>query len=340
MALPKAAQKQLADAEKLHAEVYPNDAEATDKQQDTADVELREVPKGEAAEAESTPSTGETRDEATRNEESVDSDVDWEHKYNVLQGKYNAEVPRLQQDNNALQGRMNELEQQLRNMQMAPPYEEAEPTRTESLLKPDEIEDYGEDMIDVVKRAAREEFAPALSKLKQENEGLRALLGGMQQQTAISARDAMLGTLDSELKNWRQVNSHPDFIGWLENVDPYSGHKKLDMLRQAYEGNNTARVLAFFKGFLNENAAFTPTPTPNAPADPQVSLETLVAPGRPSEGDNTRAQDGNANGNAWTQDQIQAFYRDVNRGVYRNKPDEKDRIEADIFLAQSRNLIT
>ena len=43
---------------------------------------------------------------------------------------------------------------------------------------------------------------------------------------------------------------------------------------------------------------------------------------------------------AWTQDEIQAFYRDVNRGVYRNKPDEKDRIEADIFLAQSKNLIT
>ena len=157
----------------------------------------------------------------------------------------------------------------------------------------------------------------------------------MQQQTVQNARQTMLEQLDSALPNWREVNGNQEFLGWLENVDPYSGNKKLDMLRQAFEGNNTARVMAFFKGFLNENAAFTTSQSP-APtqAEPKVGLETLVAPGRASDGDDPRAQEGNVNGKVWTSAEITGFYRDVQRGKYQSNPVERERLERDIFLAQ------
>lgn len=341
MALPKAAKKQLAEAEKLHAEIYAEEEKPV----------LTEVPTDEPSESPTAP-TAPKAEEAAPPEETVPElrpeagqdqgnagAENWEHKYSVLKGKYDAEVPRLQQANNALSGRVDEMSAQM-NQLMAEQAKPADPIEPGQYLNAEEIDDYGEDMIAVVKKAAREEFEPAMASLQQENAQLRGLLGGMQQQTVQSARQTMLDTLDGEVANWRELNSQPEFIGWLENLDPYSGQKKLDMLRAAFEGNNAPRVLAFFRGYLNENAAFTAGNGPStAGQDPQVSLDTLVAPGRPSDGNDTRAQEGNTK-KIWTQQEIGSFYNDVNRGVYRLRPEKKAELEADIFDAQLTGRIT
>lgn len=333
MALPKAAQKQIEAAEKLHAETYPETAapegtvlaevpnDQSAPQGEPSAETVREVPEGEGeAQAPSAPT--------------AETPVDWKHKYDVLQGKYNAEVPRLQQQNEGLNSRLGDMEAQMGQLlqsQQAP----AAPIEAGSYLTEEERTDYGDDMIAVVKKAAREEFEPVVSQLQSENAQLRGLLGGMQQQNVQSARDTMLTDLDGSMSNWREVNQNQEFLGWLENVDPYSGQKKLDLLRQAFENNNTSRVLAFFKGFLNENAAYTPNQQPGSSAQAQVSLETLVAPGRAADGGEGRAQDGIPQGRVWTQADISGFYRDVNRGVYRNDPDKRASLEADLFAAQS-----
>ena len=117
MALPKAAQQQLKAAEKLHAEAYPDgDAKTpeTTTGGDTTSTELREVPKETPADD----TEGEKPGEPVQSEAPVETPTeapaedDWEHKYKVLQGKYNAEVPRLQQANDALNGRVAEMEAQ------------------------------------------------------------------------------------------------------------------------------------------------------------------------------------------------------------------------------------
>jgi len=337
MALPKAAQKQIEAAEKLHADAYTQE-----EKPELKDVTDERPPETEdAAHPDQQETLPEVSGEAPENDgDGPESDAKendpahWRHKYDVLKGKYDKEVPRLQQANSAMQGQITDLQNQMQEI-LQSSVENSEPIQPGTYLKEDEIEDYGQDMIDVVKRAAREEFEPMLAKLQEENSQLRGLLGGMQQQTVQNARQTMLEQLDSALPNWREVNGNQEFLGWLENVDPYSGNKKLDMLRQAFEGNNTARVMAFFKGFLNENAAFTTSQSP-APtqAEPKVGLETLVAPGRASDGDDPRAQEGNVNGKVWNSAEITEFYRDVQRGKYQSNPVERERLERDIFLAQ------
>ncbi len=331
MALPEAARKQLEEAEKLHQEVYgaegaepPAGKEKTDETAAPKDTPtLSEVPAapGTPEEPAATEPPAETPEDA----------VDWQHKYKVLQGKYNAEVPRLQGEVNDMKAQMQELMASLNT-----PPEEIQPG---AHLKPDEIEDYGEDMISVVKRAAREELEPEFAKLQSENSQLRGLLGGMQQTTARTARDQMIQELDDQLPTWREVNVDQGFLSWLANVDPYTGQEKLGLLQQAFENNNTTRVLAFFKGYLNENATINPQPTPGNPADPQVNLETLVAPGKAAEGQDVSAQETAPQGQRWKESEIKAFYADVNRGVYRTRPDEKERYERDIFLAQNEGRI-
>ena len=347
MALPKAAQKQLERAEKIHAEAYADgdrSNEEAEAGQDQASAGLREVPSKAPQDAQSSDSGSEESSPAPESTSeaptTVEDEGNWEHKYKVLQGKYNAEVPRLQQSVDAANGRVAEMESQMAALAAQMAENNTVPIEPASHLTAEEIADYGDDMIAVVKKAAREEFEPQVASLQSENAQLRNLLGGMQQQTALSARDSMLQALDNEasIGNWREINGHPDFLAWLENVDAYAGQKKLDMLRQAFESNNTSRVMSFFKGFLNENAAYTPTPTPST-AEPQVNLDTLVAPGRATEGGENRAQDGAPSGRVWSGADISEFYRDVNRGVYRDKPEERARLEADLFLAQDQGRI-
>jgi hypothetical protein len=359
MALPKATQKQIEEAERLHAEAYGTEEKADDRptaEQDTAAAS--EQGKGDDSKAQSASTEG-TDAKATLSEVpqdtagsedagasgdgavSKESDPEhWKHKYNVLKGKYDKEVPRLQEENAIIRGQVTELQRHMQDVINAKPQPENEnQAAKQPLITAEELEDYGSEMIDVVKRAAREEFEPVIAQLREENANLRGLLGGVQQQTTVNARQAMLDTLDEQISNWRELNSNPEFLGWLENVDPYSGEKKLDLLRTAFEGNNTARVSAFFKGFLNENAAFTSSQQP-VETKPQVSLETLVAPGRAADGDEPRAQEGNVNGKVWTDSEIKTFYRDVQRGVYQNDPVEKERLERDIFLAQQQGRIS
>jgi hypothetical protein len=126
----------------------------------------------------------------------------------------------------------------------------------------------------------------------------------------------------------------------LPNV--YTGVKRHDELRKAWDARKTPQVIAFFKGFLSEEAALLPSgnqPTSSTPAAPPASpapsktpLANLAAPGRartpaggsppPAEKPQIRASE------------ISAFYRDVNRGLYKGRDDEKTRIENMIWDAQ------
>jgi hypothetical protein len=335
MALPKAARKQIEEAEKLHAEAYAGNEEPVEP------PKLEEVPPVEPPVEPPEEPPAEIAAETPPADSNAGKENDaehWKHKYNVLQGKYDAEVPRLQQENNSIRGQIADLQAQV-NEALTPPAAQ-EPITPQTHLSGEEIDDYGEDMIAVVKKAAREEFEPVVAQLQTENEQLRGLLGGVQQQNTINARQTMLDSLDEQLPTWREVNGNQEFLGWLENVDAFSGNKRLDMLRHAFENNNTVRVMAFFNGFLNENAAFTSNQQPGPAAEPQVGLETLIAPGRASEGDEPRAQEGPVGGKVWTAAEITQFYRDVQRGVYASDPVERDRLENDIFLAQETGRIS
>lgn len=337
MALPKAAQKQASEAEELHRKLYPVESDSTDAET-TAEPAAATPPQEEPA-ADTPPQ----EEQPAAEKPASDEGDTWEQRYKVLQGKYNAEVPRLQRQLNAANAAQDDLRGQVEELQKAllKPEKSEEQPKSSSLLKQEEIDDYGEDMIDVVKRAAREEFQPYIEQLEQRNAQLESLLGGMQQQTVANVRQQMLSDLDSdpEVRNWREINSDPQFLAWLENVDPYVGQPRMDLLRRAFEENRTAQVKAFFKGFLDENAALTPGREQASAATPQVNLETLVAPGTATGGDTARAQQEDGAKPTYTEQDIQKFYRDVQKGVYRDDPKTRERIERDIFAAQRENRI-
>lgn len=135
--------------------------------------------------------------------------------------------------------------------------------------------------------------------------------------SAAQARRNLETTLDTQVPSWRDVNVAQEFHSWLALPDLFSGAIRHELLKAAYEQNDTPRVLAFFKGFLAQEAASAPAPygqTQPAPADAtqgdasgKIPLETFAAPGRAKTAAATGAP---AEKPTFTHAQIAKFYAD------------------------------
>jgi hypothetical protein len=298
----------------------------------------------------------------TAQPQSPQPDDQAEHRYRVLQGKYNAEVPRLQQQNRELQQNFQAMQNQLSATQallasigqqpQAPNL--PQPSAPPQLVTPKEVTEFGADLYDFVKRAAQEVVGPQVHSLEERFRPVAQTVQQLapavqqnredQQRTAQEvAHEKMCNGLDELAPGWETINTSPEFQAWLDTVDPYAGAKRGAMLAQAYGNGNVTRVAAFFTGFQNEHAAVAPTGQQaqqtaqgNPPAaTPTVALASLAAPGTGVGGPSaagTPPESGQPR--VYTQAEIGAFYRDVARGVYRGRDADKVAIERDIFAAQ------
>ena len=78
--------------------------------------------------------------------------------------------------------------------------------------------------------------------------------------------------------NWREVNNDPRFIAWLDNPNPLSGCTRQQLLNEATARGDAGRVIAFFRGFLQEAAAghLGQAHQHQAQPDPVESLSTVA----------------------------------------------------------------
>lgn len=279
----------------------------------------------------------------------------WEQKYKVLQGKYNAEVPRLQNTVRDQGEQLRNLQQQLTATQnllaslgeqrvTAPAQPQAQPPARQKLVKDEEVTEFGADLIDVVRRVAREEQAALLPEIDRRVTPVKQRVDQVAQATeaasvrqAQSDRQTVLNMLNEQVPNWLDLNGDPAFLEWLDQRDPYAGAKRGDLLAQAFEAHDGPRVVAFFTGYQKEHAVVTPPVAPTAPAAPkapQRQLEQLVAPGTPKTG-TTGTQDGSGK-RVWTRAEISAFYG--GRMKFKDAAHKKE-VERDIFAAQSEGRI-
>lgn len=286
----------------------------------------------------------------------------WEQKYKVLQGKYNAEVPRLQAQTREQGEAVRQLREQLTATQnllaSLSAQRAADPAQSPTgtppvparLVKDEEIREFGPDLIDVMRRVVREEasqLVPAeidrhVKPVAQRVDQVAQATQQVGSRVAQNDQQAVLSMLASAVPNWREVNADQGFLDWLDQVDPYVGVRRGELLTQAYKAHDGPRVVAFFTGYQKEHAAVNPPavqPTPAAApsAAPQKSLEQFVAPGTPKTG--AASTPNGSGGRVWSRAEISQFYVDVQQGKYRTRPDEQKKLEADIFAAQREGRI-
>jgi hypothetical protein len=235
-----------------------------------------------------------------------------------------------------LENKVEELMTENAQLRTSPTTTAPLPTATELITDKDR-EEFGPEMIGLMERVVQAKLAP-LEQLRQTTQSLADRLQGTTQAVAKNARADMLAKLDSALPQWRDINFMDEYKAWLALPDPYSGAIRQGMLTEAFEQNDTPRVLQFFKGFVSEVAATAPAdntaPAPPAPVvqPTKPNLGDLAAPGRARQ--TAGGPPSPAEKQIITTADIAAFYADIRAGKYRGREAEQNANEQELFAAQ------
>lgn len=313
MSIPKQVQAQAEEADRLEAELLatnqpaegvtpPVEAPPAEAAQPVPEPEVPPAPEPEAA----TPTPPTTSEET------------WERRFKSLQGKYNAEVPRLHADLKDLRAQLDALKQ----AQQAPAPKTPEPLVTEK-----DVETFGSDLLDVIDRKAREVARSMVdaetAELKAENQRLNEQLSGVAERQVTNDQRGYFVELSRQVPDWETVNVDPGFMDWLAEVDALSGAPRQAYLDSAFNAHDVARTAALFNAY---KATLAPAPQ-QTPA--RRELERQVAP-TPSKG-NASNPPASASEKVYSLREIETFYHDVAQGKY--SPDEAKRVENEIDLA-------
>lgn len=204
---------------------------------------------------------------------------DWKHKYQVLKGKYDAEVPELTNRLMALSSTLDSqgaLIQELQQKLQEPAAETgkaAEPAQKFDILDEAEFDGYGENILKLVRQLN------ALIKRQsdpqpKQNAGpdIEARIGRIEQRVIQSAEEEYYSTLDKSLPDWRVLNRDPKFLAWLQQPDPITEIQRMTAIKRAAGMFNARQVIAIFNAYKRDSGIVDkPTPVKKDIKD-QVSV--------------------------------------------------------------------
>jgi hypothetical protein len=232
-------------------------------------------------------------------------DEKWEARYKVLHGKYNAEVPRLHA---SMKERDSELSSLREEVEALKRQKEATP-----LIKPEEVEEFGEPLVDLIRRAAREE----VSVKEKEIEELKSQLKSIRTDKEQSNESSFYEKLAASVPDWMAINDDPDFHTWLGEYDELTGYQRQQILSEAENKRDANRVARFFDAFKKIQS--------KSQVASASSLESQVAP------TSTKTEAAPPSKKIWTRGEIADFYARDRRGEY--TADQAGAIDKDIQLA-------
>jgi hypothetical protein len=307
MALPKAVQQQVEEADRLVADMDLNKTVEPETSLDTQQPNTVEEPKENVV-----------LQEQTRQVDSVPDDV-WSQKYHTLKGMYDAEVPRLHSQVRELNTQVQTLIGEVERAKVQQP----EPARqVESLITEQDREAFGPDLIDLIERAAQSKIANTQgreSDLVSRIKELENQLGNVSERQVVSDKDRFLNGLSQQVPDWEVLNTDQGFLNWLQEVDPVYGMPKQAALTNAYENLELNRVATIFKAYKSLLPAKTEKPQLNPELQRQVAPTRSRSASQPVDQTNDRYVN---------ESEIAAFYDDWRRGLIDN--DEAVKMEKEI----------
>ena len=296
MSLPKQVKEAQERAERLEAELQP----APEPEQ----VEVQEAPQPEP-----TP------------EPPKQDKADWKAKYHVLQGKYNAEVPRMAQELRELNRQLAEAKQAIEDLKV----------QKEKAPEPDPMadqirrlqEDYGPDIVSVIERLVAQQTTELVKPLQSKVEQTESEREAHRQQAEAQRKSLDFAEAVNDLvPDWEAIDKLPEFHNYLAEVGA-DGRTRQDALMEAansFDAAGAARIFAAFK----RTADYKAPATPAAPAKDRLASQVVPEPAGRDRAPNSGAK-------VYTRAEISNFYRELALG--RMEPERAKNIEKDIEAA-------
>lgn len=314
MALPKQVEAQLRELEQIERQLAESQNPApADPEPQPTETPPADPPTPEPTEPEPKP----VDSKPTPTEPAVAEET-WQSRYIALKGKYDAEVPRLHAD-------LREFKAQLETLRKAvetKPVDTKKPAVAEKLVTDADVQAFGEDLIEVQRKVAREvaaEFRSELDAMKAENEKLREQLNTTGSQVSEASFEQRLYRM---VPDFQEVNADPRWINWLNEVDPLLRAPRKTVAQEAFN-HGDAEAVAHYVGMFK--ASITPAESVN---DKAAELEKQIQPKRSATTAPVSPQ-----ARIYTDAQIQKmFQKSVELGS-RGQRDEAAKLEAEIDAA-------
>lgn len=272
----------------------------------------------ESDEADTSDTDEDEIDEEDEDEDEGEEELDpkelkkWRDRYLTLQGKYNAEVPRLA-------SQLKELQEQL--ISASTKKEVAEETSDDS--EEDDFEAvYGADFVEnirkLINKTVQQEIKPVTEKVD--------LVETTQRNDAA---ESFKSYLDENAEGWRDLWEGKDkgFIKFLEQPDPsglYTNGELLGMYNERWDADKMVKLFNLYKG-------------EKAPTKQKESLskeqEAMIAPSRSK----TNNEPASKEKKIWTQDAIKEFEQKDRQGKYSDE--ESQSMWADLLAAANEGRI-
>jgi hypothetical protein len=318
MALPRQVEAQLRELEALEKQLAEgqNPAPADPDPQPAEPPQDQQTQQAEPKPVEPTPTPTEP----------VVAEEKWEQKYKTLKGMYDAEVPRLHADLRDLKAQVDSL----RKASETKPVEPAKPKAAEKLVTDADVEAFGQDLIEVQRKVAREvaaEFRGELDAMRVENEKLREQLTSTGTQVSEASFEQRLYRM---VPDFEAVNADPKWIAWLNEVDPLLRAPRSSVAQQAFNRGDA-------EGVAHYVAMFKQTVAPvEQKADKTEELERQLQPNRGA----TSAPPTSQKGKVYTNSDIEKMFRKAADLGTKGQLDAAKKLEAEIDAAFMEGRVT
>lgn len=318
MAAPRAAQEQLKRAEQLHREMYgdPN-APAKPEAEDTpTEPEATTEPENEPEPQEPAPAADPEPEQQPEPEapkgHADEEDLKERYRkldaaYSTLQGKYRAEVPRLQEQVRTLQADLINAQKSQAQAEQSADTAKAELESIQTRLQ-DEL---GEDAAKAVSDTVRSMVSAEMGQRKSDTQA------EPQEDPAINR---FWNTLKRRVPDFDQVNHSPEFIQWLQTPDPTTGLPIQETLNAAGTDLDVLTVIDVVEQFKRETKPPERAPSPTSP-------EQQVAPPKKA------ARKEPAQKPKYTPHDYVTLQEQIRLGMWKGREDEARALERDIHAA-------
>lgn len=294
-------------------EVSTTDGESAEK------VEEKPVEDGEAAQpaADDKASTLQAEYDALKVEHEK-----LQHSHSVLQGKYNAEVPRGAERIRELEAKAAALEVRATDPK---PKVEAAAEDTDKLYASIE-NDFGKDTAKTFKQAvqteARKIAEEAIKSIRGEVEGIGKVV-------AKTREERFLSDLTAMNKSWRETFASDSFKAMLGEIEPFTGKSFGDLAQEANDAMDAMRLAKIYNLFDSRQTAPTAKVVAPAVKEEVKSKESLIVP----DGSSKAKVSGGDKPDYIKAEDIERYYQDMALGRYADRPKEATEMEGRINRA-------
>lgn len=326
MSLPKAVQ----DAAKRSEELVKQLREGKPQDQDqgtTSQEQPNETPQDPDRDTLPTP---EDKQQTQAQQKAKEDEETYKQRYLTLKGKFDAQVPRLQQDNQRLNAIVADLQTQVKQLQdTASANTQNNNGDDRSTIDADAFEEYGPEFSSLAKTV--QILQQENTRLKEQVQDLSGDFQLQRQNDSEQARQNYMGQVVSHVSQLGQdfnvLNSDKKFLNWLRQFPDDEDESRHSKLLRAEEEMDLEATKKIFDEYLGKpQKSDKPKQQPNI----QPDLRTTGTDSSPPKTNDKKI---------WTRAEISGFYAKKMKGFFRGKDEEAHAIEADIHAASGEGRI-